>query len=85
MLAGRHRLVDLGAAPARFDEYERQVRAEYAFVPETIFRRRRAEVLAGFVARDRIYSTAHFNETDEARARANLGRSIAALTAATGG
>ena len=29
----------LGAAPARFDEYERQVRAEYAWVPDFLFRR----------------------------------------------
>lgn len=69
----------LGAAPARFDEYERQVRDEYAFVPEELFRRKRAEVLAGFVARARIYSTPFFHDRLEAPARANLGRSIAAL------
>jgi predicted metal-dependent HD superfamily phosphohydrolase len=69
----------LGAVPARFDEYERQVRDEYAFVPEELFRRKRAEVLAGFVARARIYSTPFFRDRLEAPARANLGRSIAAL------
>ena len=69
----------LGAVPARFDEYERQVRDEYAFVPEELFRRKRAEVLAGFVARPRIYSTPFFHDRLEAPARANLGRSIAAL------
>lgn len=69
----------LGAAPARFDEYERQVRDEYAFVPEELFRRKRAEVLAGFIARARIYSTPFFHDRLEAPARANLGRSIAAL------
>ena len=71
----------LGAVPARFDEYERQVRDEYAFVPEELFRRKRAEVLAGFVARARIYSTPFFHDRLEAPARANLGRSIAALGA----
>ena len=30
------------AAPARFDEYEQQVRAEYVFVPEAVFRRERS-------------------------------------------
>lgn len=69
----------LGAVPARFDEYERQVRDEYAFVPEELFRRKRAEVLAGFVARAQIYSTPFFRDRLEAPARANLGRSIAAL------
>lgn len=69
----------LGAAPARFDEYERQVRAEYAFVPDDAFRHGRAAVLAGFVARERIFSTPHFQHRLEDQARANLQRSLAAL------
>lgn len=70
--------VDLGilAAPAaRFDEYERQVREEYAFVPEVLFRHKRRQVLLGFLERDRIYSSGAFGG-DEERARGNLRRSI---------
>lgn len=70
--------VDLGilAAPAaRFDEYERQVREEYAFVPEIMFRHKRRQVLRGFLERDRIYSSGAFGG-DEERARGNLRRSI---------
>lgn len=73
--------VDLGilAAPAeRFDEYERDVRAEYAWVPGILFRRKRREVLEGFLARPRIYTSGAF-DADEARARENLARSVAAL------
>jgi predicted metal-dependent HD superfamily phosphohydrolase len=47
-------LAILGAAPARFDEFERQVRAEYAHMEEATFRARRAGILAGFLARPRI-------------------------------
>ena len=67
----------LGAAPARFAEYERQIRAEYAHVPEAEFRAGRARVLQGFLARDRIYSTDAFHDALEARARANLEHSLA--------
>lgn len=73
--------VDLGilaATPARFDEYEEQIRAEYAWVPAVLFRRKRREVLEGFLARERIYVSGRF-VADEERARANLVRSIGRL------
>ena len=69
----------LGAASARFDEYERQVRREYAWVAEGTFRKRRAEVLGQFLGRPHLYSTAIFREWYEPRARANLRRSLQAL------
>ena len=72
-------LAILAAAPARFAEYERQIRAEYAHVPEPLFRAGRARVLAGFLARPRIYATAAFHDALEQRARANLAGTIAAL------
>lgn len=66
----------LGAHSARFAEYEAQIRVEYAFVPEAVFRSKRCEILKGFVQRPRIYSTAHFFDRLEQRARANLQSSI---------
>jgi len=69
----------LGAAPARFDEYEGQVRREYSWVPEDIFCKRRTGILEQFLARDKLYSTALFRERYEPQARANLARSLAAL------
>ena len=71
--------MDVGAAPQRFDEYEMQVRQEYAWVPEETFRRRRAEILGQFLARRHIYSTEAFRERYEPRARANLARSLSTL------
>lgn len=73
-------LAILGAAPARFDDYEAQVRREYAWVPEPIFRTRRREMLEGFLARRDLYVTQHFRRSYEAAARSNLARSVAALS-----
>jgi predicted metal-dependent HD superfamily phosphohydrolase len=70
----------LGAPEARFAEYERQVRQEYAWVPEAGFRKARARVLESFLARPRIYSTSWFKRRLEERARANLARSIVELS-----
>jgi predicted metal-dependent HD superfamily phosphohydrolase len=72
-------LAILGAGAARFDEYENQVRAEYSWVPEFLFRRKRREVLASFLSRPAIYSTVHFKNRLEKKARDNLARSLSAL------
>ena len=72
-------LAILGAQPARFAEYGRQVRAEYAHVPEAAFRTRRSQVLTAFLARPRIYLTAPFHDAFEQRARANLQQAVSTL------
>jgi predicted metal-dependent HD superfamily phosphohydrolase len=64
----------LGAERARFDEYEQQIRKEYAYVPGFLFRRKRREILKGFLDRPAIYSTPHFHDRLEGRARDNLRR-----------
>lgn len=64
----------LAAQRERFDEYEQQIRAEYAYVPGFLFRRKRKQILHGFLERPQIYSTAYFNDALEARARDNLVR-----------
>lgn len=69
----------LGADPERFDEYEQQVRQEYAWVPGLLYRRERRKVLQQFAARAQIYSTEHFHRAREAVARANIARSLARL------
>jgi len=65
-------LAILGAAEPRFAEYGRQIRDEYAFVPEEMFKPRRRALLGSFLDRPRIYSTSHFHALLEERARANL-------------
>ncbi|MEO8623031.1 MAG: N-methyl-D-aspartate receptor NMDAR2C subunit [bacterium] len=72
-------LAILGAVIARFDEYEQQVREEYAWVPGILFRRERRKILQGFLARPHVYSTEHFRTRYEQPARANLTRSIERL------
>jgi predicted metal-dependent HD superfamily phosphohydrolase len=72
-------LAILGAPQERFAQYEAQVRAEYAWVDDAVFRGRRRDVLTGFLARPTIYATAHFRALLEAAARTNLERSIARL------
>jgi predicted metal-dependent HD superfamily phosphohydrolase len=73
----------LGAGPDRFAEYEQQIRDEYAFVPAPLFRQKRGEILQAFLDRPVIYSTAHFRETLEARARENLRKAVADAASAT--
>ncbi len=71
----------LGAPPSRFDEYEVQVRSEYSWVPDPVFRQARAKILREFLAHQFVYTTDFFRERLEARARANLERSLARLGA----
>jgi predicted metal-dependent HD superfamily phosphohydrolase len=62
----------LGASSERFAEYEAQIRDEYSFVEEALFRTKRREILLSFLERKRIYTTdSMFNEL-EAQARINL-------------
>jgi predicted metal-dependent HD superfamily phosphohydrolase len=70
-------LAILGAAPARFAEYERQIRIEYAHVPPAVFEPRRRQILGGILARDPLYLTAPMRTRLEAAARANLGQAVA--------
>lgn len=70
----------LGAREDVFDRYEDQVRAEYAHVPEPMFRAGRAAILKRFLDRDRLYFSDWGHERFELPARANLTRSIAKLT-----
>ena len=62
----------LGAPPARFAEYEQQIRAEYAHVPPDVFEPRRRLILARFLARDPLYQTPGLRDRCEAQARINL-------------
>jgi len=69
----------LGAPATVFDAYEAGVRHEYRHVPDADFRRGRAAILAGFLARGRLFLSPWGSARFEARARANLRRSLDAL------
>ena len=66
----------LGASPARFAEYDAQVRAEYDWVETGVYQTKRKTVLKGFLDRPTIYSTALFKARYEQQARKNLQRLI---------
>ena len=76
-------LAILGQPPAKFDEYERQIREEYAWVDDALFTQGRSTVLASFLVRPAIYQTEWFGNKYEKLARENLGRSLANWKAAS--
>ena len=65
----------LGTDAARLEEYEQQVREEYAWVPDFLFRRTRGKILQGFLARQGIYATAHFHDRLEKK-RERISRAL---------
>lgn len=69
----------LGQPPAVYDRFEKAIRAEYRRVPGFLYRRKRAEILRGFLKRGAIYHTPHLHAAWEQQARANLARAIEAL------
>lgn len=73
-------LAILGSLPARFAECESQIRAEYAWVSEPIFRQKRRDILELFLSLPSIYATERYRARYEAQARSNLRESIARLS-----
>lgn len=73
-------LAILGAAPNRFDGYDADVRREYAWVPEPLYRQKRCEVLQQFLHRERIYQTQPAFDALEGQARINLAAAVARLS-----
>ena len=69
----------LGRSPEAFDQFERRIRQEYAWVPETTYRSTRSRILREFLRRPRIYQTDWFRQRYEVYARANLERVITDL------
>ncbi|MHB8448404.1 MAG: HD domain-containing protein, partial [Rudaea sp.] len=68
----------LGASAERFDEYEKQVRREYRWVPLPLYRAQRSKVLKSFIERPRIYTTEHYFSLEK-QARENIELSLARL------
>jgi len=72
-------LAILGRPGEAFDEYERQVRVEYAWVPEPAFRAGRAAILNSFLDRPSLYGSDFFRRKYEESARRNLQNSLQKL------
>ncbi|NRQ32013.1 metal-dependent phosphohydrolase [Nonomuraea sp. NN258] len=63
-----------------YDVYAANIRAEYAHVPDDLFAKGRAEVLARLLATPRLYRTERGRDLWESRARANLTAELDRLT-----
>lgn len=72
-------LTILGASPSRYDRYAADVRVEYGWLADDVWRTGRSRVLGGFLARDSIYLV---DVDREAPARLNLERELAVLSGA---
>jgi predicted metal-dependent HD superfamily phosphohydrolase len=69
----------LGAQPARYDAYERDVAAEYAAVPRELYAAGRRAFLERLLASPRIFLSDHFHARLDAAARANLRRALQSI------
>jgi predicted metal-dependent HD superfamily phosphohydrolase len=72
-------LAILGSPWERFSEYERQIRQEYASVPDKEFIVGRSQILDGFFRRKHIYQTDVLRDKYEKTARGNIARSLMRL------
>jgi predicted metal-dependent HD superfamily phosphohydrolase len=70
----------LGRGSAVFWQYEENIRKEYAWVPERVYRQKRIEILHGFLDRPHLYYHEQFRDMFEERARANLLQAIERLS-----
>ena len=69
----------LGAAGPDFERFEKQVRREYAHVPQALYRKARAAVLERFLLKPSIYQLPTLKQGLELQARTNLELRIAQL------
>ncbi len=67
----------LASSTDRYTRYVEQVRKEYRWVPEALYRQGRVKVLQHMLAQDFIYHTPTFRQAHERNARENLRKEIA--------
>lgn len=65
-------LAILGHGRGQYEDFEQQIREEYAWVPAADFVKGRGAVLQNFLNRPSVYGTNHFRERYEQTARTNL-------------
>lgn len=70
----------LGADAEVYKQYAGAIREEYSFVPETLYREKRREILQRFLQREFIYYTDEMRETREKAARRNIANEIKELS-----
>jgi len=73
----------LGQSATVYDEFERNVRREYWWVPRRRFVEARCAILRSFLARPHIFHWPELRARYESAARANIERALRTLTAGT--
>lgn len=69
----------LGSPPDIYQEYEAHIRQEYKWVPWLIYKKRRKQLLASFLAKEQLYHHPHFQQLWTDQARSNLRSAMAQL------
>lgn len=72
-------LAILGASETDYDEFEQSIRMEYKLIPWSVYKRKRTEILKGFLGRKNVYSHEYFIDSLESNAKINLGNAIERL------
>lgn len=72
-------LAILGKPKNIYEKYSQQVREEFGYVPNFLYKRGRKLVLKSFLDRPLIYQTSFFNEKFEAQARENIKEELESL------
>jgi len=72
-------LMILGADTSRFNEYERQIRHEYGFVGDGVYKLGRIDWIKKFLSRSNLFMTQVYQNEYEAKARENLNKLAIAL------
>jgi predicted metal-dependent HD superfamily phosphohydrolase len=62
----------LGSSHEKYEKYTRDIREEFRFYPDILYKQGRKKVIRDFLAMDRIYKTSYFCDLYEIRARENL-------------
>ncbi|MDJ0692056.1 MAG: hypothetical protein QNJ41_26625 [Xenococcaceae cyanobacterium MO_188.B32] len=62
----------LGASSDKYVKYAQAIRQEYSWLSDRDYQQGRKQILANFLARERIYYTDYFYQQLEVQARANL-------------
>lgn len=72
-------LAILGSSTDRFAQYEQQIHQEYHWVDPSIYKNKRAAVLASFYAMPRLYQTSYFKSHFEQQAKQNLSQALSKI------
>ena len=65
-------LAILGSRLEVYSEFEKNVRKEFKWVPGFVFKKRRKEILKGFINQKSIYKNKYFIDRFEEKARSNI-------------